>query len=122
MNDEHNPQKKVDESWKEQVEAERSEKPEEKPETGQEEQIPGQVNFQIFTSTLAMQAYIALGELEDPVSRQKKVHLPQAKYMIDIITLLRDKTKGNLTADEDKMVSQLLYDLQLKYVEKSETP
>jgi len=51
---------------------------------------------------------------------QIQVDLEQAKHFTDIITLLRDKTRGNLTEEEDKLVRTVLYDLRMKFVEKSE--
>jgi len=129
MADIPNPDKKVDETWKEGIEAERRSDPktqEKKPEqpktsgASDADAEPQEVSFSLFISTLAMQAYVALGELADPASQEKKIHLPQAKYMIDLIHLIHEKTKGNLSPDEEKMISGLLYQLQLKYVEKSE--
>ena len=131
MADVPNPEKKVDESWKEKVaqeqKGENEKKTEVQPEAEKQPQAeeaehgaPPEVNFSLFLSTLGMQAYMALGELADPVSKTKKVNLPQAKYMIDLITMLHEKTQGNLTSEEEKMISSVLYELQMKYVKKTE--
>ena len=75
-------------------------------------------DFTLFLSTLGLQGYVALGELADPATKTKTTNLSQAKYMIDLIGIIEDKTKGNLTPDEEGMVGGLLSELRLKYVEK----
>jgi hypothetical protein len=65
---------------------------------------------------LASSAVIALGDAPDPVSGQRRRNLPQAGELIDLLALLRDKTQGNRTEEETRMLEDLLYDLQLRYV------
>jgi hypothetical protein len=57
-----------------------------------------------------------LGEIEDPVSQKRAKNLPLAKQTIDLIGMLREKTKGNLTPDEEKLTENILYDLRVRYV------
>ena len=76
-------------------------------------------NFLVFISTLASQALLALGEIEHPATGKLEMDLPQAKYTIDLLQLLKDKTKGNLTADETEALDAYLYDLRMKYVRRS---
>jgi hypothetical protein len=57
-----------------------------------------------------------LGEIQDPVTRQLTKNLPLAKQTIDLVGMLKEKTKGNLTSDEEKIVENLLYDLRMRYV------
>ena len=108
------PPKKVDESWKDTVEKERSfspaeEPPAESPESG----------FLEFISTLAMQSMMALGEMAHPETGQNHENLPQAKYLIDTLRLLSDKTKGNLSTEEAAALKNILYELEIKFVKKS---
>ncbi len=76
--------------------------------------------FPFFISSLGMQALLFLGELPDPQTGDKKPDLPQAKYLIDTLDMLSGKTKGNLSKEEEKMLEDLLYELRLKFVEKSQ--
>ena len=107
-------QKRVDESWKEAVQKERStETPEpEGPE-------PSEADLLGFISTLAMQTLLALGEVAHPGTGQTQQDLPQARYLIDILQVLSDKTRGNLTPAEETEIKNLLYELRVKFVKKS---
>ena len=80
-----------------------------------------EVNFSLFISTLALQAYVALGEVPDPGTKDKRVNLGQAKYMIDMLEIIENKTKGNLTNEEEEMLRQALYELRVKFMEKNAT-
>jgi len=121
-----NPTKRVDEDWKSQIEKERkSTAPQSQgPATKKsQEEVPsqkshGQVNFALFLSTLAMQAYVAVGEMPDPQTNKKNENLQQAQYMIDVLSLIEEKTKGNLNQEEESMLSSILYELRMKFVEK----
>ncbi|MDD5005640.1 MAG: DUF1844 domain-containing protein [Candidatus Omnitrophica bacterium] len=106
--------KKIDESWKESVEKE-------KKEPAKEKEIPiPEATFSFFITTLGIQAAIALGEIPNPMTNKTEENLDQAKYLIDIIDMLKEKTKNNLTKEEGQMVESLLYDFHLKYVSKKE--
>src|SRR3989304_2599023 len=92
----------------------------EQPEAGTEEQtysIPAEINFAAFIFSLGRSAFIHLGEEPDPVSGEKKVSLQLAKGTIDIISMLEEKTKGNLTQEEGQLIKNLLYALRMRYVE-----
>jgi hypothetical protein len=65
---------------------------------------------------LATEAVIALGDAPDPATGQQQPELPQAAGVIDVLALLREKTEGNRSADETKLLDELIYDLQLRYV------
>jgi hypothetical protein len=106
-------EKKIDESWKERTEKEKQEHA-----TGNISNMP-EPDFKLFLSSLGMQALIALGELENPVTNKKESELNQAKYLIDIIGVLKDKTRNNLDKDEEGMLENLLYQLRTLYVTKS---
>jgi hypothetical protein len=73
-------------------------------------------SFVNFLSTLASQAAAALGALPHPVTGQRSVDLETGKYWIDVLAMLRDKTKENLHPQEKKLFDGLLGDLQMQYV------
>ena len=109
--------KKVDESWKDNVEKEKESVESNSPKESVEE-----ISFSSFLSSLGMQAFFALGEFQDPAKKEIKTDLTQAKYLIDIIQILSEKTKGNLSVEESAMMEELLYGLKMKFVEKSPKP
>lgn len=104
--------KKIDEHWKEAVSKDKS-GPDEK------DQPLKEVNFNVFITGLMMDAFVALGEIENPLAKSKETNLPHAKFIIDILSLLRDKTKNNLTPEESKMLEQMLYELRMRYVDRA---
>jgi len=57
-----------------------------------------------------------LGEIQDPTNKQVTKNLPLAKQTIDLIGILREKTKGNLTPEEEKFLETILFDLRMRYV------
>jgi hypothetical protein len=71
---------------------------------------------------LGSEALIALGEAADPVSGQRHRELPHAAGVIDLILLLREKTEGNRSPEETQVIDELLYDLQMRYVNASKRP
>lgn len=85
---------------------------------GEEQSDSMEINFINYVSSLAFQALIFLGELPNPLddSRVEK-NLPQAKFLIDTLIMIREKTKGNLTPEEDNLISATVYELQMKFVE-----
>ena len=68
---------------------------------------------------LASQVSMALGELENPVTKDKSVDLRAAHYLIDTLAMLDEKTRGNRTPDEDRYVTGVLTNLRMAYVNKS---
>lgn len=79
-----------------------------------------EVNFSSFLLSLSSSILLHLGEIADPQSGEKKKDLSLAKQTIDIIGLLKDKTKGNLTQEEQNLLEHLLYDLRMRFVKASE--
>ena len=78
------------------------------------------LSFTAFVLSLASTAAIHFGDLPDPVSGQRsEVNLDGAAQMIEILSLLEHKTRGNLTAEERQMLEQLLYELRVRFVEAS---
>ena len=76
-------------------------------------------NFGIFVSSLSMQTLIFLGEIDNPITHKKEENLNQAKYIIDTLAMLKEKTKGNLAADEANLIDNVLYELRMKYTAKA---
>jgi len=105
--------KNIDKDWKEAVEKERFKEP-----GGEKESQPFQADFRAFISSMAMECLIFLGEIPNPITKKKEVNLDQARYVIDTLTLLKDKTKGNLTAEEANTLDGILYELRTKFVSK----
>ena len=75
-----------------------------------------EVNFSYFLISLSSSALFHLGEIADPQTGQKSKDLPLAKHSIDIIAMLKEKTKGNLTEEEQKALESILTDLRWRYV------
>jgi hypothetical protein len=75
------------------------------------------VDFHTFVLSLGSSALLHLGELEHPEVGAPQKDLPLAKHTIDILVMLEEKTKGNLSPGEEKLISSLLYDLRLRFVE-----
>jgi len=75
-----------------------------------------EINFSTFILSLSTSTLMHLGELPNPETNQIEKNLPLAKQTIDLIDMLKKKTEGNLDQDEDQLITNLLYDLKLKYV------
>jgi hypothetical protein len=86
------------------------------PAPGGAPQLPA-VDFHTFVLSLGSSALLHLGEIEHPDVGAPQTDLPLAKHTIDILVMLEEKTKGNLTPAEEKLIGSLLYDLRLRYVE-----
>ena len=103
--------KRVDESWKENISKEKGEvvsKPDESL----------AVSFSAFVTSLGIQALIKIGELTMPGSEQTGIDLDGAQEMIDLLLMLKEKTKGNLTSEENTLLSSLIPDLQFKFAQR----
>mgnify|MGYP000977400659 CR=1 FL=1 len=75
-----------------------------------------QVDFSTFVLSLGTSALMNMGELLDPQTGENCWNLPLAKQTVDILAMLQAKTKGNLAPDEDSLLTNLLYELRMKYV------
>jgi hypothetical protein len=76
-----------------------------------------EMTFSTFLLSLSTQALAHLGEIANPVTRQLEMDLGSARQVIDILGLLKEKTKGNLDEVEAGLLDGMLYDLRLRYVE-----
>jgi hypothetical protein len=106
--------KKVDENWKQSVEKEKEE-----PKTPGE-LVPPNPDFKFFITTLTLQASIALGHMANPATGKTEADPIQAKFLIDTLGMLQEKTKGNLTQEETDLLENLLYELRVAYLSKEE--
>jgi len=85
----------------------------------EKETEPFQVDFSTFIMSLTSSAFYHLRDMPDPSTGKKEVNLPAVQQTIDMLIMLREKTKGNLKEDEKKLLEQLVYELQVKYVAKT---
>jgi hypothetical protein len=73
----------------------------------------------MFILSLNTSALVHLGQIPDPQTQQKKTDLALARQTIDILDMLKEKTKGNLTRDEEKLLDSILYELRVLYLKVS---
>lgn len=81
-----------------------------------------EANFTQFIGGFAVQTLVHLGKMANPMTGEMAVDLPNAKYSIDILGILQEKTQGNLTPEEDEYLSNLLRDLRMEFVAVSKNP
>ena len=86
-------------------------------ETQSETESLPEIDFGMFVMSLASSVLVHLGEIEHPDSRAREPNLPLAKQTVDLLGMLREKTRGNLTQEEAQVLDNLLYDLRMKYVD-----
>ena len=81
---------------------------------------PSAISFAAFVLSLAHTAAVHFGDVDDPVTGDRsEPNLLAAQQMIEILSLLEVKTRGNLTAEERQLLEQILYELRLRYVDAS---
>ena len=121
--------KRVDESWKDQVEREKHAPPAPggpakgvRPQAGEsrpEAAEAPEARWDLFISGLAMEALVAMGDMVHPGTRKPAVNLPRAKDLVDLLGVLEEKTKGNLSIDEERLLTDALYQLRMRYLNKA---
>ncbi len=117
----------IDDDWKSQVAAEKEalkqEPTDEGPASG-EPQMPQMppASFEMLVTTLATEAMVALGQFPSPATQELSLSLDHASYAIDMLSMLEEKTKGNRTPDEDTMMTELLHQLRMMFVQVEQTP
>jgi hypothetical protein len=93
---------------------------EEKGETSEQEKPPlPPIDFPSYVLSYYTQGLVLLGEVPNPYSGKKEEDVDAAKHIVDILTMLKEKTKGNLSQDEDKLLENVLYELRMKFMAKS---
>ncbi len=83
--------------------------------TADEVPLP-EVNFSSFIFSLSSSAFVSLGAIPDPNTGKMEKNLAMVKQTIDLLGILRDKTRNNLTPEEENLFDHLLYDLRMSYV------
>lgn len=78
------------------------------------------IDFATFVLSLSHSAYMHLGDAPNPSDGRTERNLTLARQTIDLLSLLEEKTQGNLTGEEERVLEQALYELRLRYVEVSE--
>jgi hypothetical protein len=79
-----------------------------------------EVNFVSFLLSLYSSAMAAFGKIPDPVTGKEDLHVEAGKQMIDILGILEEKTRGNLNEEESQLMDNILYELRMLYLEKTQ--
>ncbi|MGC9108753.1 MAG: DUF1844 domain-containing protein [Caldimicrobium sp.] len=77
------------------------------------------IDFNTFILSLNTAALVHLGELPDPITNKRQTNLTLARHTIETLEMLKEKTKGNLTPDEENLLNAIIYELKLKYIKLS---
>lgn len=77
-----------------------------------------EASFSVLTMSIASSAVMALGLAPDPQTNETHKDKNMAKFNIDLLVMLKEKTKGNLTGDEAKFIDSVISDLQIKFVQE----
>lgn len=88
--------------------------------SGERTQEAPVLDFSTFILSISSSAMMHFGEIPDPVSQQKQKNLVAARQTIDIISMLQEKTRGNLEEHEQRLVDNVLYELKMRYVREAE--
>ena len=83
---------------------------------GGDQELPA-IDFATFVLSLSHSALVHLGDAPDPSGGPAKPDVAMAKQTIDLLAVLQEKTEGNLTGEEERLLDQVLYDLRMRYVE-----
>jgi hypothetical protein len=109
----------IDEDWKSQVEAEKetlAKDQVEQPEAPDGAQELPPASFEMLLTSLATEAMISLGQLPNMGTGQAETNVPQARYAIDMLQVIEEKTKGNLSPGEEQAMEGLLHQLRMMFV------
>jgi hypothetical protein len=124
----------IDEDWKSQVEAEKAEAAKGKPAestSGASPEAPSAkadspeaadppmppASFEMLLTTLVTEAFVALGQVPHPITGETHVHRNQAKFLIDTVEILKQKTVGNLSTSEQQVLESMLHQLRMVFVQ-----
>jgi hypothetical protein len=119
----------IDEDWKSRVAAEKEAASREHPVTTSDDDSPSEprsaggraaelppASFEMLVTTLATEAMIGLGQIPHPMTGKIHADASQARYAIDMLEMLAEKTKGNLTPGEERGIRDLLHQLRMAFV------
>ena len=76
--------------------------------------------FEGLVFSLSSSAFVSLGEVENPLTRERTLDLDAAKHAIDMLAVLQEKTQGNLDPQEERVIDSILYELRMSYLNKQE--
>jgi hypothetical protein len=102
-----------------QAESKTQEPPKETAKEASQEIPHPEITFSSFLISLGSSAFIHLGDIADPATGEFTKNLSLAKQTIDLLGILREKTRNNLQEDEEKLFDHLLYDLRMRYVKET---
>ena len=85
----------------------------------QADSTPFKIDFSTFIMSLTSSAFYHLGDIADPETGKTETNLPAVQQTIDMLIMLKEKTQGNLNEEEGKLLEQLIYELQMKFVAKT---
>jgi len=115
------PKKRVDEEWKAEVEREKArlqaESAKDKPKA-EHPPLP-EPSFPLLISEYATRTFLALGRIPNPTTQKAEQDLDQARYTIGMLEVIQEKTKGNLTDQENQILEDVLYQVRMQYVDAS---
>ena len=115
-------EKYIDESWKESAKQDDAQAGQcgcghEHGQDHGEEVHAVEINFINYVTSLGFQALIFMGEIPNPITNETDKNLIQAKFIIDTLSMLKDKTKGNLNDQENNLLESSVAELQMRYVD-----
>ena len=125
--DQDAPKIHIDSDWKAEAQAEK----EKFSKTAAETEAPGSpeaqgglppATFETLVSTMATQALFAMGAIPDPRTGQRIAHLDLARHHIDMLSVIESKSKGNLSEEESKLITNTLYELRSRYIQLATAP
>jgi hypothetical protein len=86
--------------------------------TGSPHEPMPKVDMSTFIMSLSSSVLVYLGEVPDPDSGETSCNMDMARHTIDLLGMLEEKTKGNLTPEEEEMLNNILFELRMKYVQR----
>lgn len=115
----------IDEDWKSQVQAEREAA--KHPEDKATDRPPGDspaaadppmppASFEMLVTTLATEVLVAMGQVPHPLTGKAELHRNQAQFLIDTLDVLKQKSKGNLTPQEQELIDSVLHQLRMVFI------
>ena len=121
MTEEKDPKIIVDDDWKSQVEKEKEQIEQERHGDDDNQQVP-EASFSLLVTTFATQALSAMGFMPNPVTGKAEPNKALAKHFIDSLSILQEKTSGNLTKEESELMNDALHQLRMAFVSIDQMP
>lgn len=109
----------VDDDWKAQARAEKERLAEQQQKVATQREAMPNPSFVEIVNLIVMQAMAGLGLLQGAGGERIPPNVEVAKHFIDMLQILEDKTKGNLTAEEKKLLDQVLYEMRMRFVQRA---